>query len=49
MSPNQAMPPLPLFIQTGGVPAQVNPWISKGDDKMRFKLSLRMKLSRMEV
>lgn len=37
------------FIQTGRDLAQVNLWISKGEDKMIFKLILRIKLSRMKV
>lgn len=41
--------PPPPFIQKGRILAQVNPWMNKGEDKMRFKLSLRIKLSRMEV
>lgn len=43
------VPPLPLFIQPGRILAQVNLWMNNREDKMRFKLSLRIKLSRMEV
>lgn len=44
-------PPPPMFLskQAGTYLAQVDPWMSKREDKMRFKLSLRIKLSRMEV